>query len=66
MICLGDCWAEYIFKNMMYLSNFVNSLLRYKYAAAEYLESGTVEKIPGQRGDFIGINTGVVLFNLTR
>ena len=54
-----------IFKNMMYLSNF-GKFFRYKYAAAEYLEFSPIETIPGMGGDFIGLNTGVVLFNLTR
>ena len=39
---------------------------RYKNLAAEYLESGPIERIPSNGGDFLGINLGVVLFNLTR
>ena len=37
--------------------------LRYKKDATDYLESG---QIPGNGGDYLGLNTGVVLFNLTR
>ena len=38
---------------------------RYRVAATEYLESSPVELL-GKGGDYPGLNTGVVLFNLTR
>ena len=45
---------------------FVESPYRYMNAAKDYLEWSPSKTILGQGGDFPGLNTGVVLFNLTR
>ena len=46
-------------------TSFDNSY-RYRVAATEYLESSPVGELLVKGGDYIGLNTGVVLFNLTR
>ena len=39
---------------------------RYRVAATEYLESSPVGVLLGKGGNHPGLNTGVVLFNLTK
>jgi len=62
-----EVFAQFrLFPKSAIIGAALDPTLRYINAAKDYLEWSPSETILGQGGDFPGLNTGVVLFNLTR